>query len=139
MPATGRKQKPAGQAVNRHATLEWTEVPNVLFTGGPALSAKMPDGKPWPDRIRSRWEIYSSMPHCKLWTASDWRFAVDTLIIATRFEENYDCRVAAELRNREKIMGTTLDFRRDIRVRYVEPKQGDETAQVANLDDYRSL
>jgi hypothetical protein len=139
MPVAGRKPKPAGQAINRNPKLEWTEVDNVPFTGGIKLGPKMPNGKPWPETVRSRWNVYSTMPHCKLWTASDWRFAIDTLLIATKFEENHDCRVAAELRNREKVMGTTMDFRREIRVRYIEPKQGDDNAQVANLDDYRSL
>jgi len=44
----------------------------------------------------------------------------------------------SELRQREKIMGTTVDSRRDLRIRYVEPE--DEVATLApvdNLDDRR--
>lgn len=138
MPARGAKPKPPGQSITRHAPLDWSEVPDVPFTDGPKLSAKMPNGKPWPERVISRWEVYSTMPHCSLWGPSDWRFAIDTLLLATKFEETYDTRVAAELRNREKVMGTTHDYRRDIRVRYIDPPT-ETTAKVVGLDDYRNL
>jgi hypothetical protein len=138
MPARGAKPKPAGHAVTRHKPLDWHEVPNVPFRGGPKLPPRMPNGKPWPEQVVSRWKVYSTMPHCKLWGPSDWRFAVDTLLLATKFEDTYDTRFAAELRNREKVMGTTLDYRRDIRVRYVDlPTEA--PADVAVLDDYRDL
>lgn len=137
MPVVGRKQKPPGQSVTRHKPLEWTEVVNVPFTGGPKLSARMANGNPWPETIRDRWKVYSSMPHCVLWSAADWRFAVDTMLVASKFEESYDPRHAAELRNREKVMGTTMDFRRDIRVRYIDPPAAG--LAVAKLDDYRDL
>lgn len=136
MPAVGRKQKPAGQAVTRHQGLEWTEVVNTPFAGGPKLS-KRPNGKPWPDGIVRRWHAYSTMPHCVLWGEADWEFAVDTLVMAARYFEGADPRMAAELRNREKVMGTTMDFRRDIRVRYIDPPAAGLT--VAKLDDYRDL
>src|SRR5207249_1739838 len=124
MPAVGRKQKPPGHAVNRHATLEWSEVPNVPYSGRPKLPATRPNGDKWPLGIRERWTAWSTMPHCVLWTPTDWQFAIDTLSIAARFTVSCDPRDAAELRNREKVMGTTLDYRRDIRVRYVDPPTG---------------
>ena len=31
-------------------------------------------------------------------------------------------RLASELRNREKVLGTTIDSRRDLRIRYTEPR-----------------
>src|SRR5689334_14011022 len=107
MPAVGRKQKPPGQAINRNATLEWTEVPNVPFTEGPKLPDTDSDGNPWPVWIVARWDAYSTMPHCVLWTKSDWQFAIDTLTVAAKFERSRESRDAAELRNREKVMGTT--------------------------------
>ena len=138
MPVAGRKQKPPGQAINRNATLEWREVPDVPFTGGPKLPSKQPDGSPWPRSVRERWVEWSSMPHCTLWKKPDWRFAFDSLLIAMKFEQSLDPRLAAELRNREKVMATTYDYRRDVRIRYVDAGKV-EPALVASLDDYRSL
>ncbi|HVM13619.1 MAG TPA: hypothetical protein VM287_04735 [Egibacteraceae bacterium] len=77
------------------------------------------------------------MPHCRLWRDSDWQFALDTALIAAEFHMG-DTRTATELRNREKVLGTTVDFRRDLRIRYVEPDEG-PTAEVTRLDDYRDL
>ena len=43
--------------------------------------------------------------------------------------------LATELRNREKVLGTTIDSRRDLRIRYAEPA----SSPVTNLDQYRDL
>lgn len=79
------------------------------------------------------------MPHCTLWHPSDWEFAIDTALIAAEFHDGV-VKAATELRNREKVMGTTAEYRRDIRVRYVEPSEETvETAGVTSLDEYRDL
>ena len=45
-----------------------------------------------------------------------------------------------ELRIREKQLGVTMDARRDLRIRYVEPRpEQTRAAGVTNLDDYRDL
>ena len=46
--------------------------------------------------------------------------------------------LATELRNREKGLGTTIDSRRDLRIRYTEPASS-PPAGVTNLDQYRDL
>ena len=46
--------------------------------------------------------------------------------------------LATELRNREKGLGTTIDSRRDLRIRYTEPASS-PPAGVTNLDHYRDL
>lgn len=136
MPVAGRKPKPEGQKRNRHApTHDWTEVPNVPFEGGPDL----PDREAgWPAMTLRWWKVVRSMPHAVLWTESDWGFAFDTALVAAKLHAG-DVRVATELRNREKVLGTTVDFRRDLRIRYVdqveETSEGD--AGVTKLDDYR--
>lgn len=80
------------------------------------------------------------MPHCVVWSPSDWQFAIDTALVAAEF---HDGKVAAatELRNRERVLGTTADFRRDIRVRYIDPDAAErpEVAGVTSLDEYRDL
>ncbi len=139
MAVAGRKPKPDGQKRNRHKpTHDWVEVLNVPFEGGRALPEQMPDGRPWPARTMRWWGVISAMPHCYLWTESDWEFAEDTASIAAAFHSG-DVRVATELRNREKLLGTTMDFRRDLRIRYVDEVKKAEgaDASVASLDAYR--
>jgi hypothetical protein len=91
----------------------------------------------WPQETKKWWRVISQMPHCVMWTAGDWQFALDTAMVAAAFHAG-DVRVANELRQREKIMGTTGDARRDLRIRYVE--SADESADpavVTAMDAYR--
>jgi hypothetical protein len=77
------------------------------------------------------------MPHASLWTEADWQFALDTAEVAAAFHEG-DTKMAVELRQREKIMGTTLDARRDLRIRYVEATEGkSDDEAVLDMDAYR--
>jgi hypothetical protein len=46
--------------------------------------------------------------------------------------------LATELRNHAKVLGTTIDSRRDVRIRYTEPGSS-PPAGVTNLDQYRDL
>lgn len=141
MPVAGRKPKPEGQARNRNKpTHDWTEVEDVAFGDGPKLPSKMPNGLPWPAPTRRWWASVSSMPHCVLWSESDWQFALDTAFVAGIFHMQGSNVYATELRNREKVLGTTSDYRRDLRIKYVEPvSNGGDDADVVTLDDYRDL
>lgn len=78
------------------------------------------------------------MPHCVLWGEAEWDFAVDALELHARFLEG-STPAAVELRNREKVLGTTADYRRDLRIRYVEPKPETVGANVTSIDDYRDI
>jgi len=140
MTVRGTKPKPDGQKRNRHKpTFEWVEVPDVPFRDGPKLPARQPGGKAWPAWTKRWWAAISSMPHCLLWDESDWAYAFDTAIVAARFHADGDIRSAAELRNREKLLGNTFDSRRDLRIRYVaDHAEPDEAAGVTRIDDYRS-
>ena len=83
MPVAGRKPKPEGQAVNRHKpTHDWIEVVDVPFQGGPKLPK---DGRTWPTWTKRWWGVVSTMPHCVLWTDSDWEFALDTAVLKAKF------------------------------------------------------
>lgn len=138
MPVAGRKPKPDGQKRNRvKPTYEWVDVPNVPFDGAPKLP-KRPDGKSWPAATKRWWMAVSSMPHCVLWSESDWQFAVDTAYLVAVFHDG-KVSLGGEIRQREKVLGTTADARRDLRIRYV----GDadpvvEEGNVSSLDDYRA-
>lgn len=138
MPVAGRKPKPAGQAVNRHQpTHDWTEVEDLPFKDGPSLPTKRTNGKQFSARVKKKWDAWRTMPHCILWTDSEWEFALDSIELAAQFNDG-DPKVAVELRNRERVLGTTADFRRDLRIRYVDPKPV-EVATVHDIDDYRDL
>jgi hypothetical protein len=137
VPVAGRKPKPEGQAVNRHKpTHDWIEVVDVPFQGGPKLPK---DGRTWPTWTKRWWGVVSTMPHCVLWTDSDWEFALDTAVLKAKFHTEPAAGLATEIRNRERVLGTTADYRRDLRIRYVEKPAEQVPAEVTSLDDYRNL
>lgn len=97
----------------------------------------------WPAATRRWWRAVSHMPHCALWDESDWSFAIDTASIVASFH-NGQLGLAAEIRRREAIMGTTRDARRALRIRYVDPTTEEESddgekASVTAMDTYRAM
>lgn len=140
MPPTGAKPKPAGQAVTRHKQVhDWTDVEDVPFEDGPDLPERRCNERAWDARTRKKWDAWRSMPHCKLWGEAEWDFALDSIEVAAKFHETSDMKFATELRNREKVLGTTNDYRRDLRIRYIEPVVNDAAAGVTNIADYLNL
>jgi hypothetical protein len=140
MPVAGRKPKPDGQKRNRHApTFDWVEVPNVPFVNPPDLPPR-PGDRRWSAHTKRWWKAVSGMPHCALWTEADWSYAFDTAIIAAQLHDG-DIRAAAPLERREKVLGTTLDYRRDLRIRYVDPdaQENADAASVTSLTEYRDM
>lgn len=148
MAVSGRKPAASGQTRHRvKPSTEWVEVPNVPYSGEvPELDAQRTvitregQGRVALQPLTLQWwESITSMPHCVLWSRSDWMFALTTATVA----DAAFCGVssaATELRNREKVMGTTVEFRRDLRIRYVDkPVESDTSAEVANIADYRDL
>lgn len=154
MPVRGQKPKPAHLKRNRMPVLEFTEVPNVPNELAPALpkwsrryrpiwEKDAPQPRDWPEATRRWWGTISRMPHAALWQPSDWQFAYDTALVAAAFHCG-QVRFAKELRDREKILGTTFDARRDLRIRYIEPGTGKEsdpaeTASVTAMADYQRM
>ena len=144
MPIAGRKPK-ANPRNHNAPVVEWTEVLDVPFVGGPRLPRQRVGGRPWPTRTKAWWKAISTMPHCVRWSDADWSFAIDTAMLAAEFHDNGTSAAAAELRQREKILGTTMDARRDLRIRYLQPDTGpppdddEPVAPVTQLEDYREL
>lgn len=148
MAVAGRKPKPDAERRNRMpAVHDWTEVDDVPYGGKtPRLPVRCrvdeESGKPvrvaWPEATKRWWAVVAKMPHCTLWTDADWEFALETAEVHARFTEGAN---GTELRIRQKLLGTTLDARRDLRIRYVKPKVqpagGDAT--VTSIDAYRGL
>ena len=149
MGVRGTKLKPEGQSRTRHRpTHEWTEVPNVPFAGKPPVglpatrTVLLEDG-PADIKLHSQtkawWRRIARMPHCRLWSESDWEFALETALVADALFYGRTT-AATELRQREKVLGTTVDARRDLRIRYVEAGEVDgDDAEVTRLDAYRDL
>lgn len=140
-------KKPNDRAVNKSkSTIDWTEVENVAYSGSvPELPMTRtyinPKGEiqevPIERRTREWWEAITKMPHCILWQPSDWQFALDTAMVHASATHG-SVTAMAELRQREKIMGTTVDARRDLRIRYVDPQVMELVpASVTNIDDRR--
>ncbi len=145
MPMPGPNPKPNARRTNA-PVVEWTEVLDVPFADPPRLPRQRVGGKSWPTRTKAWWKAISTMPHCVRWSDGDWSFAIDTAMLAAEFHESGTSASAAELRQREKIMGTTMDARRALRIRYLQLEQptadvddGVAPAPVAQLDDYRDL
>ena len=78
------------------------------------------------------------MPQCRLWAASDWQFAITTALVADMAYRDSNA-AATELRNRERVLGTTMEYRRDLRIRYVDGPAEQPAPEVTALDDYRNL
>jgi hypothetical protein len=140
LPVRGTKPKPDDQKRFRgKATHDWVEVPNVPFLEGPDLPGARSDGRPWSERIKAKWDTWRQMPHAKLWGPAEWDFALDAIEIAALLHEKGSPSFATELRNREKVLGTTLDYLRDLRIRYVDVMENEQAAEVTNIADYRNL
>lgn len=137
MAVAGRKPK-EGPKRNRVAAVhEWTAVTDVPFEGA---RPELPEARrvEWTEREAGRcsemqplqpltgewWDRISSMPHCVLWTDADWQYAITTALIADAVFAG-DVRLAGELRQRERVLGTTRDARRDLRIKYVPAEQDD--------------
>lgn len=145
------------QVRTRHKPVaDWVEVENVPFLDGPPLRDRATGGisvmavgaensEDWPQATKDWWRDISRMPHAALWTEGEWRYAMDTAEIHARTMEGWRGYTGPSLTQREKQMGITADFRRGLRIRYVEPKEKDQPAEgaggdnVVRMNDYRDL
>ena len=127
MAVRGAKPKDDDQKVTRHPlTQDWVDVVDVPYSGKkPGLPSKVRYvvkgamlEQRMPTQTRAWWKRVTAMPHCVLWTETDWQFALDTAMVHAAFMLGDTVR-AGEVRVREKQMGTTLESRRDLRIRYV--------------------
>lgn len=144
MAMAGRKPSERPTVTRHKPTHDWTEVPNVAYDGErpelplsrTVLKGDEPIEIPIEKRTRDWWTALCKMPHCVLWQDSDWSFALDTAMVHAAASHG-QVTAMAELRMREKVLGTTVDARRDLRIRYVEPEAQVAVAPVASIDDRR--
>jgi len=145
MAMAGRKPSDRPTVTRHKPTHDWTEVLNVPYDGEhpelpltrTILKGDEPIEIPIENRTRDWWNALTKMPHCVLWQDSDWAFVLDTAMVQAAASHG-QVTAMAELRMREKVLGTTVDARRDLRIRYVEPEQEAPTiAVVSQIDDRR--
>lgn len=146
MGMAGRKPSERPVVHRVKPTVDWTDVINEPFSGFvPELpqsrTVMSKDGEPIEipieTRTRNWWNALTKMPHCVLWQDSDWAFAIDTAMVHAAASHGA-ITAMAELRMREKVLGTTVDSRRDLRIRYVEPEREPILEVVTNIDDRRN-
>ena len=112
-----------------------------ITAGLERISADLGESTPvrWPPQTRRWWTAIARLPHTVAWTEADWQFARDTAELVAQFHLG-NMRLGGEIRTRERIMGTTADARRDLRIRYVpvdDPMPHVENPQVTAMADYR--
>lgn len=119
---------PAAKAnkIGRTPAAEWLEVVDVPFGGPSPDLPKLSGRKKWSELVTQWWEQVRVMPHCVLWAAGDWQFAIETALMKEAFWREYSegemkSTMATEIRRRESMMGTTVEARRQLRIRYSQP------------------
>lgn len=140
MPLAGRP--PSDNPRNRNPrSYEWSAIENEPFDGpSPDLPPKSARQR-WHRETTAWWEAVRRMPHCRLWTETDWRFAIETAVLVEEFWRGEVAR-AAELRLRSAKLGLTHEDRLKLRIRYTTPASEDQVvtetpAAVARLDERR--
>ncbi len=146
MGMAGRKPSDRPTVTRHKPTVDWTEVPDRIYRGShPELpesrQVSQRDGSvlelPYPEATAQWWSALCKMPHCVLWQESDWAFALDTALVHAQAATGM-ISASAELRMREKSIGTTVDARRDLRIKYVELESEPLRVTIAdNVDDRR--
>lgn len=167
MPVPGTKATMDRSQVRRANAdvIEWIEVDDVPYLDAPPLPPRTISEGPdapvgaldrWPDATMRWYRAVSRMPHAKLWAATDWENVWRVAELHARFSEGWKGHNGSELRISQKVLGMTMDDRRDLRIRYLpagtEKKRATEQrrkraagggstdgATVRKLDDYRDL
>lgn len=112
---------PKSAKIGRTPNLDWTEVANKAFRSSKRRDLpKTMLGLTVPPSVRRWWAALRAMPHCVLWTETDWQYALSTAELKVLFYDAPTSSLAAELRQREDQMGTTVEARRKLRIRYVD-------------------
>lgn len=121
----------------RTPNAEWTDVPDVPYTDASPDLPKLARGRKWSDMVVQWWEQVRTMPHCCLWKATDWQFALETALMKDQFWREYaegemKSTAATEIRRREGVLGTTAEARRQLRIRYLPV--GEDVGELPEMD-----
>lgn len=120
--------RPGPSPTSQRKTGNWTDVENIPYAG-PGSEMELPDvpGVSWFPQVEGWWEVIRTMPHCRLWEASDWLFAIDAALLKQCYYNEYfggvvHANMVTEIRRREDQMGTTMEARRKNGMRYIDPR-----------------
>lgn len=122
------KTGPAPKVVKHgHGGGEWMDVPDAPYTG-PGSERDLPDipGLPWYETTLAWWNIVRRMPHCRLWTEADWIFCIEVCVLKNQiwgevFGGALPANLLSEERQRIALLGVTMEQRRKLGIRYVDP------------------
>lgn len=128
---------PASKAIKhgRTVTADWTEVVDTPYAGDSPDLPRLPNRRRWSELVIRWWDQVREMPHCVLWTPTDWTFAVETALMKQELwaevtaGDGLRSTLATEVRRREDQMGTTAEARRKLRIRYVPTADGGDDEQ----------
>ncbi len=122
---------PAAKTVKHGRTpnADWTDVPDTPYTGPSPDLPKLSRRRKWHPMVEQWWGQVREMPHCVLWRAVDWTYALETAHMKNAYwqaveEGEATTTAAVEIRRREDQMGTTLEALRKLRIRYLPVDAG---------------
>lgn len=126
MAISGRDPKTVKHGRNP-LTSDWNDVADRPYDGPSPDLPKLPRRQKWREPAVEWWNEVRVMPHCVMWAATDWRFALETAQMKQQFwleleDGELKTTLATEIRRREDQMGTTGEARRKLRIRYVDPE-----------------
>jgi hypothetical protein len=125
----------------RGGNADWTDVPDIRYDGPWTIDLPRKCGRRnWLDQVTAWWDEVKRMPHCVLWTATDWHFALETAYMKQMFWLDYQdgemkSTAATEIRRREDQIGTTSEARRKLRIRYIDPETAALEPGTAEAED----
>lgn len=127
-----RGPEPKLNKIGRTPSADWLDVADLPNDGPwPELPA-LPRKRKWHELATRSWEQIRVMPHTRLWTDTDWTFCHETILLKHYWFTHIEAGTQTvsegiEIRRREDQIGTTMESRRKLRIRYVDPdKYGDD-------------
>lgn len=134
---------PAPKAVKHgHGGAGFIKVEDKPYDG-PGSQRDLPaaPGLEWFPQVEAWWEVIRTMPHCVLWSASDWLFAIESAYLLQDYWGEYfggtvHASKAAEIRRRQDQMGTTIEARRKLGIEYIDPIE--ETGENTGVEGQRA-
>lgn len=124
MAGRGPAPKPADRRARRNAD----PVPSVVIEFVPAeqpkLSAKMPNGDPWPAATKRWWRMWRESPLSKQFGSTDWSELADTAVLHGLLWSGH-VSVASELRLRVAKYGATPEDRARLRIQFAQADEAD--------------
>lgn len=133
---------PKENSRNRGKITDWKEYENTPNEPRPVPKVH---GVKFRVAVVEWWNIICRMPHTVDWKESDWQFAVETMLLREAWWKTYarngnpQPSVMVELRRRDDQMGTTMEARRKLRIRYIEPRISESEIEAIGASSVSSL